>query len=271
MRFGMCTGVLRERVESFQKADYDYVELTVGEILPEESEEKFAGVKEKIKKFSIKPEVFNCFIPGEIKVVGDKIDSSRLKNYLEVSIRRVAELSGKIIVFGSGGARKVPENFPFEKAYQQLIDFLNLAADIAKNEGIVIAIEPLFKPASNIINLVKEGLQLAKDVGRKEVRLLADLFHMEEEGEPFTNLLAAKDYLAHIHIPVPVTEGVKLPSIKGINLKKQSYHHQDFFHYLKEINYQGRISVEDNGGGFEDVEKEASQLLPRLKKMWDES
>ena len=269
MRFGMCMEGLRERVESFKEAGYDYVELTVGEILPEESEEKFAGVKEKIKKFPLRPEVFNCFIPGEIKVVGNKIDSSRLKNYLEVSIRRVAELSGKIIVFGSGGARKVPENFPFEKAYQQLIDFLNLAADIAKNEGIVI--EPLFKPASNIINLVKEGLQLTRDVNRKEIKLLADLFHMEEEDEPFTDLLAAKDYLAHIHIPVPVTKGVKVPSIEGINLKKRTYNHQDFFHYLKEINYQGRISVEDNGGGFEEIEEEATLLLPRLKKMWEES
>ena len=271
MRFGICTEGLRERVESFREAGYDYVELTVAEILPEESEEKFAGVKEKIKNFSLRPEVFNTFIPGEIKVVGDKIDSSRLKNYLEVSIRRVAELSGKIIVFGSGGARKVPENFPFEKAYQQLIDFLNLAADIAKNEGIVIVIEPLFKPASNIINLVKEGLQLAKEVNRKEIRLLADLFHMEEEDEPFTNLLATKDYLTHIHIPVPVTEGVELPSIEGINLKKQSYNHQDFFHYLKEVDYQGRISIEDNGNGFEGVEKEARLLLPRLKKMWEEA
>jgi len=271
MRFGMCTEGLGEKVESFQETGYDYVELTVGEILPEESEEKFVGVKEKIKKFSLQPEVFNCFIPGEIKVVGDKIDSPRLKNYLEVSIRRIAELSGKIIVFGSGGARKVPEGFPFEKAYQQLIDFLDLAADIAKNEGIVIVIEPLFKPATNIINSVKEGLQLTKDVDRKEVRLLADLFHMEEEDEPFTNLLATKDYLVHIHIPVPVTEGVRPPSIEGINLKKQSYNHRDFFHHLKEINYQGRISVEDNGGGLEDIEKEASQLLPRLKKMWEEA
>ena len=269
MRFGMCMEGLRERVESFKEAGYDYVELTVGEILPEESEEKFAGVKEKIKKCPLRPEVFNCFIPGEIKVVGNKIDSSRLKNYLEVSIRRVAELSGKIIVFGSGGARKVPENFPFEKAYQQLIDFLNLAADIAKNEGIVI--EPLFKPASNIINLVKEGLQLTRDVNRKEIKLLADLFHMEEEDEPFTDLLAAKDYLAHIHIPVPVTEGVKLPSRSGTKLKKRTYNHQDFFHYLKEINYQGRISVEDNGGGFEEIEEEATLLLPRLKKMWEEA
>ncbi|GAJ02352.1 unnamed protein product, partial [marine sediment metagenome] len=179
MRFGMCTEGLRKKVELqpiLQKAGYDYIELKVGDVLPEESEEKFAEVKEKIKKFSLRPEVFNCFIPGEIKVVGDKIDSSRLKNYLEVSISRVAELSGKIIVFGSGGARKVPENFSFEKAYQQLVDFLNLAADIARNKGIVIAIEPLFKPASNIINLVKEGLQLAKEFDRKEVRLLADLF-----------------------------------------------------------------------------------------------
>ena len=269
MRFGMCTEGLREKVESFQEAGYDYVELVVGEVLPEESEEKFAEVKEKIKKFPIKPEVFNSFIPGEIKVVGNGVNSSRLKNYLEVSIRRVANLGGKIIVFGSGGARKVPEGFPFEKAYQQLIDFLNLTADIANREGVTIAIEPLFKPASNIINLVEEGLQLVKDVGRKEIRLLADLFHMEEEDEPFSNLLAAKDYLAHVHIPVPVTEGVKLPSIAGIKLKKQSYCHQDFFHYLKEIDYQGKISVEDNGGGFQDVKREASLLLPRLKEMWE--
>ncbi len=259
----MCTEGLKGKVDLLpilQEAGYDYIELRVGEVLPEESEEKFDEIKDKIKRSPVRPEVFNCFIPGEIKVVGDKIDSSRLKNYLEASIRRIANLGGKIIVFGSGGARKVPEEFPFEKAYQQLIDFLDLTADIAKNEGITIVIEPLFKPATNIINSVKEGLQLTKDVGRKEIKLLADLFHMEEEDEPFANLLATKGTIAHVHIPVPVTEGVK-----------PRYNHQNFFHYLKEIDYRGRISVEDNGGSFRNIEKEAGLLLPRLKEMWEEA
>ena len=274
MRFGICTEGLRKKVnlqEILEKTDYDFVELKVAEIRPEESEEKFRSIKEKIKGSPVAPEIFNCFIPKEIKVVGDKIDSSRLRNYLKVSIRRIASLGGKVIVFGSGGARRVPENFSFEKAYQQLIDFLNLTADIAKNEGMTIAIEPLFRPACNIINSVKEGVQLTKDAGRDEIRLLADLFHMEEESEPFANLLEAKNCLVHVHIPVQVTEGVKLPAIEGVQLKKQSYDHRTFFRYLKEINYQGRITIEDNGGGFEDIEKEAPLLLSRLKEMWQKA
>ena len=271
MRFGVCTEGLRKKVDLqpiLEETGYDYIELKVEEVLPEESEEKFNEIKDKIKRSSIKPEIFNCFIPREIKIVGAEIDSSRLRNFVKVSIKRVADLGGKIIVFGSGGARRVPEDFSFEKAYQQLIDFLRLTADIAAKEGITIVIEPLFKPADNIINSVKKGLQLTKDVGRKEIRLLADLFHVEEEEEPFSNLSAARDYLVHVHIPVPVTEGVKLPAIKGIALKKQSYDHQTFLHYLKEINYKGSISIEDNGGGLEDIKEDLRLLLPRLKEMW---
>lgn len=259
MRFGVCLGDLKgdDHLPSILKrVGCNYLELGVETVKPEESKEEFAEVKEKIRRFSLAPEAFNCFIPPNLKLVGGEVDFARVTRYVQIALSRIAELRGKIVVFGSGGARKVPDGFPRERAHEQLIKFLNMVADEAGKQGITIALEPLFKVATNIINSVREGLELVKKVGRKEILLLADLFHMGEEKESFSSLEEAKDYLVHIHIPVPGIEGVEV---------KKSYDHQGFLKKLEKIGYEGRVSVEDNGGSFHNFEEECSLVLHWLK------
>ena len=62
---------------------------------------------------------------------------------LVVNVKTAKELGLKIIVFGSGGARKVPEGFSQDEAYKQLVEFAKRIAPEAKKRGIVVAVEPL--------------------------------------------------------------------------------------------------------------------------------
>ena len=84
---------------------------------------------------------------------------------------------------GRGGGRNGPEGFALETSGRQVRDFLNPCADVSEQTGVVIAIEPLRRAESNIINLVSEGAEWARQIGRPGVRDLGDTYHIGQEGE----------------------------------------------------------------------------------------
>jgi hypothetical protein len=43
--------------------------------------------------------------------------------YVAKAFDRVARLGVRIVVFGSGGARRVPEGYPRDDAVRQMVDF----------------------------------------------------------------------------------------------------------------------------------------------------
>ena len=230
MRFGFCSSL--KELSQVEKAGFDYLEPPVGDLM---NEEEFQNLN--ISSSKIKPEAFNCFLPSELKVVGKRVDEEKIKSYLKVAVGRVASLGRKVIVFGSGGARGVPDNFSPEEAYKQIKYFLNLAADEAKKKEIIIVIEPLASGHCNIINKVTEGLSLAKEVDREEVKLLADLRHMQEEGEDFLPLILAKEYLFHIHL-------CDFDGRTRVYPGKGTWDIAGFFKALKSIGYDNRVSIE---------------------------
>ena len=141
-----------------------------------------------------------------------------------------------MVVFGSGGARRVPEGFAKEDAFKQLVDFGRRAAREAKAHGITIAIEPLRKQESNIINTASEGLELVNAVGDPNFQLMIDFYHLASEQEDPAIVLRAKDHIRHLHVANP--QGRVFPQ------KWEEFDYAPFFANLRAIGYDKRISVE---------------------------
>ncbi|MDH7601473.1 MAG: sugar phosphate isomerase/epimerase family protein, partial [Armatimonadota bacterium] len=195
MRFGCCVGL--DKAQIVQEAGYDYIELPVSVVKAESPDSEFEPILEQVRSLEIVPEAWNCLLPGDMKVTGPEVDKYRVERYLRTAFERIEELGGEIVVFGSGGARTVPDGFPREEARQQLIEFVSLAGQIAGTHGITIAIEPLNSKESNIINSVAEAVELAKAADHPFVRVLADLYHIDEEKEPLEHILEAGEYIVH--------------------------------------------------------------------------
>lgn len=268
MRFGWCVGVspvtdggtinpeFEKGIDTLISLGYDFVELGVGSTYPEEDRSRFEVVLAKMQEYDIVPEVFNCFLPGDLRLTGESVNKKRINNYLRISLGRVKELGGSIVVFGSGGARRVDEAFSPSKAWEQLIEFLHMAADYAEANGITIAIEPLNRRECNMINTVKEACDLAKDVNRASIKVIADLYHMVMDNEPFDSLIEAGPLLRHIH----VADTGRLYPGSG------EYDYEGFFDALRQVEYSGRISVECSS---KDFPKDAAQAWEFLRKQTD--
>jgi len=249
MRFGCCVGL--DKAEIIQEAGYDYVELPVSTVKAELPDSEFEPILEQVRGLSIVPEAWNCLLPGDMKVTGPEVDKYRVERYLRTAFERIEELGGQIVVFGSGGARNVPEDFPRDEAWNQLVEFVSLAGQIAGTHGITIAIEPLNTKESNIINSVAEALELARAADHPFVRVLADLYHMQEENEPLEHIVDAGAYLVHTHT---ADTGRFYPG-------SGSYPNREFLERLYAVDYNGRMSVECRWNDFEAECKKALEFL----------
>jgi sugar phosphate isomerase/epimerase len=129
-------------------------------------------------------------------------------------------------------------------------------APIAEEHNIDIALEPLNSKECNFINSVAEGGEIVKDVNHKNFRLMADFYHMMMENESPGIILKYKDQLCHVHIAEKTGR-----SAPGVN-------NEDFTPYfkaLKNIGYNGLISIECN---WTNLEEQAGKALQTIKNQY---
>lgn len=263
MKIGCCVNMIAtqpdgtgiEFVERLARFGYDYVELPLAEImaLPEK---EFQTFSEKLKKSGIPCETCNNFFPKTARLTGENVDLPAVLKYAEHALSRAESLGAKIVVFGSGGAKNVPDGFSMEDGYRQVVTLLRHLSPLAQKHGITIVIEPLRKAECNLINTFAQGCRLAQDVGKEyeNICVLVDFYHLSEEQEPVQNLLLqGEEYLRHVHFAC--SHGRRYPE------RPDEDNYQPFLDALKAVKYNSRISIEAYTKDFERCAPLALKLL----------
>jgi sugar phosphate isomerase/epimerase len=252
MKLGWCGPI--ENAALIARVGFDFIEVPLAP-LGLEKQASLAAAKMAIASSPLPTWAFNQFLPRDLRVVGTDIDVGRIKSYLGRAAELLAYAQSKIIVFGSGWSRNVPDGFDREKAKAQFIELLHWSAEALKGSDTTLVIEPLNRKESNIVNSVGEGARFAKAVNRPEIRLLADLYHMNEENEPLLEVATHIEWLSHIH----------LADTGRFNPGTGSYDYQTFFGYLKAANYSGMLSAECT---VKNPEADMRQSLAFLRQHW---
>jgi sugar phosphate isomerase/epimerase len=134
----------------------------------------------------------------------------------------------------------VPEGFSRERAWEQMVAFLHMAAPLAQKRGIVIAIEPLRKQESNILNTGAEAFRLLREVDHPNVKMIIDYYHLSEEHEDPQILEQARDAIVHMHFANPA--GRVWPKDPA-----EDPGYAPFFTMVKKIGFRGGLSIEGRG------------------------
>jgi D-psicose/D-tagatose/L-ribulose 3-epimerase len=251
VRIGYCGGI--SDVDAVRAAGFDYIELRTAEIanLSDADYDRFVE-RMKVNGFPV-PTTYQ-FILGKMKITGPDINKDEEIAYFRKALDRVAKLGAHTVVVGSGTARQYPEGFSKEDAFRQLVDFFKRLAPEARSRNIVIAIEPLRREESNIINSMGEGLQLVETVNDPNIQLNLDFYHLESEKEDPAIILKAANYIAHVHMANPI--GRVFP------LRWDEYNYAPFFENLRKIGYDKEISVE---ASTKDFPSEAPRAIAFLR------
>lgn len=236
IEIGMC--LAPERASALAPG-YDYLELGLSTALsPLEDDAAFAERGAALQALRPRVRAFNVFAPRTLRLTGENVDWQQVETYVERAFRRASDLGGRVVVFGSGASRSVPEGFSRALAWGQLVRFMNLCANCAARHGLLVAIEPLNRGESNILNTYPEAVRLARDVARDEVRVLADIYHFMQDGEPLDDILEGPEWLVHVHL---ADTGRRWPG-------SGSYPLERLFAILREIGYRGGASIECSWG-----------------------
>jgi sugar phosphate isomerase/epimerase len=233
VQVGFCSSLAN--IDAAKTAGFDYVELATSEIAGL-SDAAFEQAATHIRQAGISTPAANLFLPATVKVTGAAIDQAQQMAYVRKAFARLSRLGTQIVVFGSGGARMVPEGFPKDRAFQQLVDFGRRIAPEARAHGITIAIEPLRHEETNIINSAAEGLDLVNAIGDANFQLMIDFYHLSSEKEDPAIIGRAGAHIRHLHMANP--DGRVFPR------RWEEYDYAPFFAALKQIGYGQRISVE---------------------------
>ena len=254
---GYCVGL--KGLETAKAVGFDYVELGVTEIAAL-SDADFEVALEQAKKVGIPTPNANLFLPATFRLTGpDAASPEEQLAYVKKAFARLNRLGVRILCFGSGGARRVPDGFSKEEALAQLVAFGKRIAPEARANGITIVIEPLRRQETNIINTTAEGLALVKAVGDPNFELLIDFFHLASEKEDPAFILEARDHIRHLHMANP--QGRVFPQ------QWEEYDYAPFFANLRKIGYAGGISIE---GSSKDVPGEAPRAIALLRRAFAE-
>src|SRR5260370_389961 len=113
---------------------------------------------------------------------------------------RACRLRISVLVFGSGASRAVPAGYSRERALKQFEDAVRIVSEQASARGLTLAVEPLSSRETNLLNSVGEAAEFLRHRSLDGVRLVADLWHMECEGEQLGVLDDVGDVIAHAHV-----------------------------------------------------------------------
>jgi sugar phosphate isomerase/epimerase len=252
VQIGYCTSY--KNLAAAKAAGFDYVELGTSEIAALSAAD-FDTAARDAAAVGLPTPAANLFLPATLKVTGPDVDRDRQTAYVTKALDRLSQLGVHTVVFGSGGARRVPDGFAKDEAFGQLVDFGRRAAALARDRHITIAIEPLRREETNIINSAAEGLELVNAIGDPGFQLMIDFYHLTSEHEDPAIVVRARDHLRHLHMANP--NGRVFP------LAWTEFAYEPFFANLRAIGYDQRISVE---ASTKDLQGDAPRAISLLRR-----
>lgn len=258
MKFGICASV--SQVAALDRVPFDYLEEGVQRFLiPEQPQETFETLLKAARQLPIPVEAANAFLPGNLTLIATPthaIDTARITRYVQTALQRAEQAGIRVIVFGSGVARRCPDGYNKESALQQIAEHLATWSTWGQQHGVEIVLEPLRYEETNTINTVTEGGTLVQSIAASGARLLADTYHMASNREDPTSITAYAPFLSHVH--VAELEERAAPG-------KRNFDFRPYFAALKQGGYDRRISIECN---WENMPTEVGQAIALLREQW---
>lgn len=144
-----------------------------------------------------------------------------------------------------------------EQALDWLAEEMTAIAGVAAGAGVPVLIEPLNRYETNMLVTLADGLALRQRIGSPQVKLLADLYHMNiEEASMEGALREAGTAVGHVHFA-------------DSNRRAAGFGHTDFgslFDVLFDLGYRGYVSAEvvpwpDSAGAARQTREEFVRLI----------
>jgi D-psicose/D-tagatose/L-ribulose 3-epimerase len=264
-KLARCTKPSEENLSILKDLDFDGIELAAYKDFNPDvlSKTDMIRLKDLIYSYDLKVPCINSLfmLPGFqhcSPIYAVRINSLRFTKKL---CEAANIIDCHILCWGSGVARRIPTEIPYEIGRKWNVELLKKSAKFAEEYGVILAIEPLPREYDNFINTLEDAKKVMDEIGSESIKLLADIHHMHvEEPMPIPSALTkyGKD-IVHVHY---WDNNMGIPGSGQIDWLSVTQ-------ALVSIGYQGYISiesiVEDERRSMEKVKNYMDQIFSKVK------
>jgi hydroxypyruvate isomerase len=120
---------------------------------------------------------------------------------LRASVDVAKRLGAKVLIAQAGNDL---DGLTREEQRQSLVSTLSAGADILKDTGVRLGLEPLNTRIDHVgyfLSSTKEGLDIIDEVGRPEIGIVYDIYHSAVMDERTEDVLSGRvDRVIHVHV-----------------------------------------------------------------------
>lgn len=229
----LLEGSFEERLQKAAAIGYRGIELVVSDPLRLDP----GTLLDQLARYGLEPAaVATGFVFGSrgLRLVDpDPAVCHGAAELLQNLVRLAAGLGAKVVTIGGFRGKAEPVG-GLENAKRILHEGLRGADCLAQELGVTIALEPLRRGESDLLNNAQEVCDLIREGGYGAVGLLLDVYHMAEEPDALEAFRKYRDCLVHVHLADTDRRALGLGSVDFAGMEA----------VLGEIGYCGWQSVE---------------------------
>ena len=147
--------------------------------------------------------VCGAFGPGRDVSDADRAVREAAVAYLHTCVDIAAEVGSPLVsgpMYATTGTTRMLSDEDRRAQWERAVESLQAVAAYAAGRGIGLAIEPLNRFETDLVNTTEQGVRLCRDIGADNVGLLLDTFHMNiEEKDIGAAIREAGAYVRHFH------------------------------------------------------------------------
>lgn len=232
MPYGVIASI--DQQDAALAAGADYLESTVVGVLVEEDGE--GGWRAAQVDPAHRVPSFAVFVPGSLRLSDPAVPIARIRGYLATALDAIAAVAepGARIVLGSGAARTIGPDVPAEEGRRRFAEVVVAARDAARERGLEIVLEPLHAGETDLIHTIAEAAEFLDEHGVEGVKIVADLYHVQLEAEPFADVEHLAPRVGHVH----VADSGRVPPGQG------DWPLTEFLAALRRGGYTGPVTIE---------------------------
>lgn len=178
---------------------FDLIEIAVEEPALVDA----ARLKAALAKTGLGAIVCGAFGPERNLASADPALRQNADRYVRALIELAADVGSPLVagpMYSSVGKERLATAEERAGEWQRAVSGLRALAAVAGARGVRLAIEPLNRFETDMINVVEQGMALIADAGSPHLGLHLDTFHMHlEEKDSGAAIRRAGDRLFHLH------------------------------------------------------------------------
>jgi len=161
-------------------------------------------VKEALDEHGLEATVCGAFGPGRDFTNNDPAYHKECFEYIESCLNICTGLGAAFFagpMYSAVGKARLVSPEQKMREWDMAVSNLEKVCELARTKGLEIALEPLNRFESDLVNSAEDVMRLIKDINHPAAKVLLDSFHMNIEEPDIENaILLAGDKLIHMQV-----------------------------------------------------------------------